>query len=93
MPGWKSTYYLSEGSGLFAMQSLFLCLIRSELCFHTGVHCLGTHVRHYLPIEEVPVKWMDRPIATEMERGRASEMDRLSKCHKKENANEMNKIQ
>ena len=26
-------------------------------------------------VEEVPVKWMDRPSATEMERGRASEMD------------------
>ena len=50
MPGWKSTYYLSEGSGLFAMQSLFLCLIRSELCFHTEVHRLGTQVRHYLTI-------------------------------------------
>ena len=27
-------------------------------------------------VEEVPVKWMDRPSATEMERGPASEMDR-----------------
>ena len=27
-------------------------------------------------VEEVPLKWMDRPSATEMERGRASEMDR-----------------
>ena len=26
-------------------------------------------------IEEVPVKWMDRPSATVMERGCASEMD------------------
>ena len=42
-------------------------------------------------VEEVPVKWMDRPSATEMERGRASEMDRQTKCHKKENANEMDK--
>ena len=36
--------------------------------------------------EEVPVKWMDRPSATEMERGRASEIDRRKsaktwKCH------------
>ena len=33
-------------------------------------------------VEEVPVKWMDRPSATEMERVRASEMDRQTKCHK-----------
>ena len=26
-------------------------------------------------LEEVPVKWMDRPSATEMERGLASEME------------------
>ena len=43
-------------------------------------------------VEEVPVKWMDRPSATEMERGRASEMDRQTKCHKNENATEMDKI-
>ena len=35
---------------------------------------------------------MDRPCATEMEKGRASEMDRQTKFHKNENANEMNKI-
>ena len=45
--------------------------------------------RKYL--EEVPVKWMDRPSATEMERGCASEMDRQTKCHTNENATEMNK--
>ena len=27
-------------------------------------------------LKEVPLKWIDRPSATEMERGRASEMDR-----------------
>ena len=43
-------------------------------------------------VEEVPVKWMDRPSTTEMEGGRASEMDRLTKCPKNENAMEMNKI-
>ena len=37
-------------------------------------------------VEEVPVKWMERPSATEMERGRASEIDRRKsaqtwKCH------------
>ena len=36
-------------------------------------------------IEEVPVKWMDRPSATEMKRGRASEMDKHTNCHKNEN--------
>ena len=43
-------------------------------------------------VEEVPVKWMDRPSTTEMEGGRASEMDRLTKCPKNENATEMNNI-
>ena len=43
-------------------------------------------------VEEVPVKWMDQPSATEMERGRASEMNRQTKCHKKENAIEMDNI-
>ena len=43
-------------------------------------------------VEEVPVKWMDRPSATEMERGCASEMDRQKKWHTNENATEMNKI-
>ena len=27
-------------------------------------------------LEEVPVKWMDRPSATDTERGRASKLDR-----------------
>ena len=41
----------------------------------------------FLPlVEEVPVKWMDRPSATETERGCASETDRRKsaktwKCH------------
>ena len=43
-------------------------------------------------LEEVPVKWMDIQSATEMERGRASEMDSLTKCPKNENATEMNNI-
>ena len=42
-------------------------------------------------LEEVPQKWMDRPSATEMEKGCASEMDRQTKCHKNENATETNK--
>ena len=43
-------------------------------------------------LEEVPVKWMDRPSATEKERGCASEMDGKKKCHNNENATEMVKI-
>ena len=39
------------------------------------------------------MKWMDIPSATEMERGHASEMDRLTKCPKNENVTEMNKTQ
>ena len=36
----------------------------------------------YFTVEEVPVKWMDRPSATEMERGRASEMEiEISSIH------------
>ena len=37
------------------------------------------------------MKWMVRPSATEMEKGHASEMDRQTKCHKIENATEMDK--
>ena len=51
-----------------------------------------TIVRGYQVVEEVPVKWMDIPSATEMERGRASEMDRQTKCHKNENATKRDKI-
>ena len=43
-------------------------------------------------MEEVPVKCMDRPSATEMERGCASEMERQTKCHLKKNGTEMDKI-
>ena len=43
-------------------------------------------------VEEVPVKWMDIPSATEMERGCTSEMDGPTKCHKNGNANEMHNI-
>ena len=42
-----------------------------------------------LQLEEVPVKWMDRPSATEMETGCASEMDRQTNGHKNENASGM----
>ena len=37
-------------------------------------------------LEEVPVKWMDRPSATDTERGRASETDRW-KSEKKKHGN------
>ena len=53
---------------------------------------LPTSMQLIIILEEVPVKWTDRPSATEMERGCASEMDRQTKCHKNENATEMNKI-
>ena len=43
-------------------------------------------------VEEVPVKWIDRPGATDMERGHASEMDRHTKCHRNKNATEMDKM-
>ena len=43
-------------------------------------------------VKEVPVKWIDRPSSTEMEKGHSSEMDRQTKCHKNENVTEMNKI-
>ena len=38
-------------------------------------------------VKEVPVKLMDGPSAAEMERGRASEMDRHTKCRKKNATN------
>ena len=38
------------------------------------------------------MKWMDRPSATEMDKGSAYEMDRQTKCHKNRNATEMDKI-
>ena len=43
-------------------------------------------------VEEVPVKWMNRPSATEMEIGRASKMDSQTKCHTNENATERDNI-
>ena len=46
----------------------------------------------HLLLEEVPVKWMDRPSATEMERGRASEMDRRKSAKKHGNATEINQM-
>ena len=33
-------------------------------------------------IEEVAIKWMDRPSVTEMDRGGVYEMDRQTKCKK-----------
>ena len=43
-------------------------------------------------VEEVPVKWMDRPSATEINRGGASKMERHTKCHKNGNATEIYEI-
>ena len=45
--------------------------INLDLCYKLG-----------LMVEEVPVKWMDRPSDTEMERGHASETDRMEQCYK-----------
>ena len=42
-------------------------------------------------LNEVPVKWMNRPSAIRMERGCTSEMDRQTKRHKNANATEMDK--
>ena len=38
------------------------------------------------------MKWMDIPSATEMDRGRAYEMDRQTKCHKNEKVTQMDQI-
>ena len=38
------------------------------------------------------MKWMDRPSATEMERGRASEMDRQKSIKKNGNATEIDQM-
>ena len=38
------------------------------------------------------MKWMDRPSATEMDRGSAYEMVAQTKCHKNGNATEIYKI-
>ena len=50
---------------------------------------------YFLPInqiEEVPMKWIDGPNATEMDKVSAYEMDRQIKCHKKGNATEIGNI-
>ena len=49
-----------------------------------ALHCTALHCTtlHNTKLEEVPVKWMDQPSATEMERGRASELD-IQKSAKK----------
>ena len=38
------------------------------------------------------MKWMDRPSVTEVDRGVVYEMDRPTKCQKKGNATEMDKL-
>ena len=47
---------------------------------------------YFQKVEEVPMKWIYRPSATEMNRGSAYEMDRQTKCHKNGNATLMDKI-
>ena len=43
-------------------------------------------------VEQVPVKRMDRPSATETERGRASETDRRKSAKKHGNATEIDQM-
>ena len=43
-------------------------------------------------VEEVSLKWMDRPSVTEMDRGGVYEMDRQTKCQKNLNATETDNI-
>ena len=43
-------------------------------------------------IEEVPVKWMDRPCATGIERGHAYEMDGRKSAKKNGNATEIDQM-
>ena len=43
-----------------------------KICWHSVEHLTTMNLTHQKIVEEVPVKWMDRPSATEMERGRAS---------------------
>ena len=43
-------------------------------------------------VEEVSMKWMDRPSVPEMDRGGVYEMDRQPKCQTNGNATKMDKI-
>ena len=46
----------------------------------------------YPHVEEVSMKWIDRPSVTEMDRGGIYEMERKTKFQQKGNANEMVKL-
>ena len=50
------------------------------------------YIYYHVKIEDVPMKWMDRPSAYKMDRGSACEIDRQTKCHKNGNATEMDNI-
>ena len=54
---------------------------------HIVVNCIGI-----ASVEEVSMKWMDRPSVTEMDRGGVNEMDGQTKCQKNVNATGMDKI-
>ena len=54
-----------------------------KIYWHSVEHLTTMNLTHKIIVEEVPVKWMDRPSATEMERGRASEMDKRKSAKKK----------
>ena len=62
-------------------------MFRRKNCWQNifGISCLNA-------VEEVPMKWMDQPSATEIDRGSAYEMDRQTKCQINGNAIRINKI-
>ena len=62
----------------------FLCMLfieqsrsKTELCNILTYLRYSTYIRS---IEEVSMKWMDKPSVTEMDRGGAYEMERQTKC-------------
>ena len=66
------------------------CLVLHVTCHMSGVRCQIKII--IKKIEEVPVKRMDRPCATETERGRASETDRRKSAKKHGNATELDQM-
>ena len=54
-------------------------------------HCYGILLSCVI-VDEVSMKWMDRPSVTEMDTGGVYEMDRQTKCQKNENATDIDKI-
>ena len=71
------------------MCSMFLALI---LHFVIAVMFTKGPVFSLKHVEEVSMKWIDRPIVTEMDNGGVFEMDRGTKCQTNFNATKMDKI-